>query len=187
MTFKTQLTNSALHTLPIIGAFWVMCGCLTSCSADHYLAKAIKKDPSIIQERVVIVEKEIPGVWTDTTAIDTLLIDNDRIRLSAIAKGKIDLSYYIKPIRIIDTTETRTVNIPEKPSIAKTKARQQGRTDRKGIEADKKVELAKEKTNKIVKKKELKSLKWYTWFWIGFSTCLIFFALLYFSLKRYFK
>lgn len=141
---------------------------LSSCSASNLLSRAIKKDPSIITEKVVIIEKEIPGVFVDTTAMDTIAIDNERIKLLATAKGKIDLSYYIKPVHIIDTTSTKEVNIPEKPSVAKVKARQEGKTARKKIAQE-------EKTNRIIQKSNTKQIKykerksyWYIWITIGF-------------------
>lgn len=154
---------------------------LSSCSASNLLSRAIKKDPSIITERVVIVEKEIPGVFTDTTAMDTIAIDNERIKLLATAKGKIDLTYYIKPVQIIDTTSTKEVNIPEKPSVAKVKARQDGKTARKKI-------YKEEKTKRVVqrsKTKEVKKTKWYNWLLIGIAIGFILNVVLRFLRKRF--
>lgn len=140
---------------------------LSSCSASNLLSRAIKKDPSIIQERVVIVEKEIPGVFTDTTAMDTIAIDNERIKLLATAKGKIDLSYYIKPVQIIDTTSTKEVNIPEKSSVAKVKARQEGKTHRTKIKHEEKTKQVVQKSNNKGHKCRKPFIPWYVWMLIG--------------------
>lgn len=142
---------------------------LSSCSASNLLSRAIKKDPSIITERVVIVEKEIPGVFTDTTGMDTIAIDNERIKLLAIAKGKIDLSYYIKPVQIIDTTSTKEVNIPEKPSVSKVKARQESKTDRTKIKHEEKTKQVVQKSNNKRYKWKNPFIPWYVWMLIGLT------------------
>lgn len=158
---------------------------LSSCSASNLLSRAIKKDPSIITEKVVIIEKEVPGVFIDTTAIDTLLIDNDRISLTAIAKGKIDLSYYIKPVQIIDTTTVKEVNIPEKPSVAKVKARQDGKTARKKIAQDGKTNRSTQKSKAKETKYKEKKTKWYNWLLIGIAIGFILNTVLKFLWKRF--
>ena len=110
---------------------------LSSCSATNLLRRAIKKDPSIVKTDTIVIEKIIEGEKGATIGIDSVIVDNSRIYIKALANGKINLNYIVKDVVIQDTTDVITIVAPpsrkevkEKAKTERKKVKEQGKTDR---------------------------------------------------------
>ena len=91
---------------------------LSSCSAQWHLKKAIKKDPSIIQESTVSVKDTVvvpPVVITDTVTTkehDTIIVEKDRLKVRIVKR----LDTLIIEGQCASDTIVRTIEVPV-PSI----------------------------------------------------------------------
>lgn len=153
---------------------------LSSCSASNLMQRAIKKDPNIVKTDTVIVDRIIEGQSGIIAGLDSVIIDNERIYIKAIANGKIDLKYNVKDLHIQDTTEITNVVIPPSNSAIRqaerTKrkiAKQDGRTNRVTVRNN--SDVAKKQisadTKSVIKLAKIESNRW-RWFCFWFVSCL---------------
>ena len=91
---------------------------LSSCSAQWHLKRAVKKDPSIIQESTVSVKDTVvvpPVVITDTVTTkehDTIIVEKDRLKVRIVKR----LDTLIIDGQCASDTIVRTIEVPV-PSI----------------------------------------------------------------------
>jgi hypothetical protein len=91
---------------------------LNSCSAQWHLKRAVKKDPSIIQESTVTVEDTVvlpPVVITDTVTTkqhDTIIVEKERLKIKIVKKQ----DTLIINGQCASDTIVRTIEVPV-PSI----------------------------------------------------------------------
>lgn len=91
---------------------------LNSCSAQWHLKRAVKKDPSIIQESTVTVEDTVvlpPVVITDTVTTkqhDTIIVEKERLKIKIVKKR----DTLIINGQCASDTIVRTIEVPV-PSI----------------------------------------------------------------------
>ena len=91
---------------------------LSSCSAQWHLRRAVKKDPSIIQESTVSVKDTVvvpPVVITDTVTTkehDTIIVEKDRLKVKIVKR----LDTLIIEGQCASDTIVRTIEVPV-PSI----------------------------------------------------------------------
>lgn len=153
---------------------------LSSCSAAKLVERGLKKDPSLMKRDTVIVDRIIEGQSGIIAGLDSVIIDNERIYIKAIANGKIDLKYNVKDLHIQDTTEITNVIIP--PSnvairqAERTKrkiAKQDGRTNRVTVRNN--SDVAKKQisadTKSVIKLAKIESNRW-RWFYFGFVSAI---------------
>lgn len=150
---------------------------LTSCSAEHYMAKAIKKDPNIIKKDTVVIDRIIKGDSAEIFGFDSVMVNNERLYAKATGRGKISLEYILKDFIIHDTVSVTEIKF--------SKPRYQVKAEEKTKRKAKKEEG---KTDRKVGKKKIKEEGKNEWnyFWAGFCTCLGVMVLLYFLRKRFF-
>ena len=96
---------------------------LASCSAPYHIRKAIKKDPTIITEKIDTVR------FTFNT-IDTIeRVSNDTI-ITEIILRRVDTMFLTK-YKYIDADDIRTrQEVRQEEKTERTKSRQDGKTDR---------------------------------------------------------
>lgn len=150
---------------------------LTSCSAEHYMAKAIKKDPNIIKKDTVVVDRIIKGDSSEVFGFDSVMVSNERLYAKATGRGKISLEYILKDFIIHDTVSVTEVKF----SKPRYQVKAEEKTKREAIKQE-------GKTDRVVEKKKIKEEGKNEWnyFWAGFCTCLGVIVLLYFVRKRFF-
>ena len=150
---------------------------LTSCSAEHYMAKAIKKDPNIIKKDTVVVDRIIKGDSAEVFGFDSVMVSNERLYAKATGRGKISLEYILKDFIIHDTVSVTEVKF----SKPRYQVKAEEKTKREAIKQE-------GKTDRVIGKKKIKEEGKNEWnyFWAGFCTCLGVMVLLYFVRKRFF-
>ncbi len=132
-----------MKLLPILLLF------LTSCSAVWHVNRAIEKDPNIIKPDTITVERTIYGDTGKAQGRDSVIIDNSRVWIKALAAGKIDLSYIVKDVTILDTTDITVV-----PRTARQE-RIQGRNERR----DRKADLKEKKEDRRMKREDRRTVE----------------------------
>ena len=150
---------------------------LTSCSAEHYMAKAIKKDPNIIKKDTVVVDRIIKGDSAEVFGFDSVMVSNERLYAKATGRGKISLEYILKDFVIHDTVSVTEIKF----SKPRYQVKAEEKTKREAIKQEGKIDRKVEKK----KIKEEGKNEW-NYFWTGFCTCLGVMVLLYFLRKRFF-
>lgn len=76
---------------------------LVSCSAEHHLSKAIKKDPTLFKPKVDTVTLKVPEYIESVKGKDSLEIDNERVWIKAVSSNdSISVDYRVKEF-FIDT------------------------------------------------------------------------------------
>jgi hypothetical protein len=148
------------------------------------MTRALRKDPNIIKKDTVVVDRIIEGDSGKVFGFDSAMVDNERLYIKAIGRGKIDLSYILKDFIIHDTVTVTNVVIPP----TRQQVRQQGKTDRKKAVQEGKTDRKIIQKDKALGKKKIKEEGKNEWnyFWAGFCTCLGVMVLLYFVRKRFF-
>jgi hypothetical protein len=131
---------------------------LSSCSAVWHHNRAIDKDSDLCKSDTVIVERTIPGDSGTAVGMDSVLVDNERVWIKALATGKIDLRYTIKDVVIQDTTETKVVPATpkgERKEWRKEKRRRKEdrrdrREDRRHKKEDRKLAREERRTVEVI-------------------------------------
>ena len=88
--------------------------CLTSCSAQWHLKKAVQKDPFILEGDTLIVKDTVvvpPVVITDTVTTkqhDTIVIEKDRLKVRIVKR----LDTLIIDAKCDSDTIVRTIEVP---------------------------------------------------------------------------
>ena len=148
---------------------------LSSCSSAWHLKRAIKKNPSIIQNKVDTVREIIPGTTLTIFGKDSIIINEPKVYIKAKSFGdSMSLFYEFLPDTIIKI-ETKTVfNVP--------KTRYQTKIEYRTIKEFEKTKRNKNefdfKTEKVKQKKSN-----FSPFFIGFLTALLFVSM-FFIYKR---
>jgi hypothetical protein len=174
-----------MRFLPVLLLF------LTSCSAVWHVNRAIEKDPNIIKPDTITVERTIVGDTGQQVGMDSVLIDNSRVWIKALGEGKIDLSYIVKDIQIVDTTDITVVpSAPKKRwerRADRKDERQRGRRDDRerndGLKMkreDRRTVEAIESTKKVVERH-----KGWNLLWVGICIGLAISTLCRFLIKRF--
>lgn len=157
---------------------------LTSCSAEHYMAKAIKKNPNIIKKDTVVVDRVIKGDSAEVFGFDSVMVSNERLYAKATGRGKISLEYILKDFVIHDTVSVTEIKF----SKPRYQVKAEEKTKRKAIKEEGKTDRKVVNKDKVIGKKKIKEEGKNEWnyFWAGFCTCLGVMVLLYFLRKRFF-
>ena len=169
-----------INTFFVIVLFGVLT--LNACRTPQDLVTlAIKRDPNVILCKNDTIEKIVEKEVGTVLGQDSLIIDNERIYMKVIAQGKIIVNYEIKEISKFVDVKTPIIN--RKPT--RQEVRQQGRTSRKTVKGEVKINKQKEKTKRTeirkapAKKRAENKKPWFDKFWIGFT----FFGFLLFAYK----
>jgi hypothetical protein len=140
---------------------------LSSCSAVWHVNRAIEKDPNIIKPDTITVERTIVGDTGQAMGRDSVIIDNSRVWIKALGEGNIDLSYIVKDIQILDTTDITVVPSAPKKRWERRADRKDEREERKNKKEDRKLARenrrtveAIESTKKVVARQEGWNLLW---------------------------
>lgn len=153
---------------------------LTSCSASWHYNRAIEKDPSIVKNDTVTVEKIIEGT---TVGEDSVEVNNDLVWIKAFGLGKIKLEYKVKTKIVTDVTTVDPPTTRKEERTKRVEARQKGRTDRvKERQDGKTARVVVKYKYKTVKVKEKDSSLLY----IGMAIGLAISYLIYRATKQFF-
>jgi Ca2+/Na+ antiporter len=148
---------------------------LSSCSAEHHLAKAIDKDPSIFKPKVDTIELVTTEYVESIKGKDSLIIDNERVFIKALSfKDSLFLDYKLKAYVFDTIIETEIIDTATVQSLLNRKTRQDKRLDAK----QERLETKKNARVKIVTEKQKNKPKenggFFRRLWIKFRTFLIF-------------
>ena len=124
---------------------------LNSCSAEHHLSKAIKKDSSIFAPKVDTIKIKIPEYIESKKGKDSLIIDNERVWIkSSCLNDSLFLDYRLKPFTVDTVVETEIINNSILDKIVNAKTRQETRL----IAKQNRLETKKDAKVKIVTEKQ---------------------------------
>jgi hypothetical protein len=123
---------------------------LNSCSAEHHLSKAIKKDPTIFKDKIDTVKVNVPEYIESVRGKDSLIVDNNRIWIKTIHfNDSLFLDYKLKAVLVDTIVKTNVLDDDKLDKIINKKTRQDKRfeykKDKLQIKKDAKVKIVTEK------------------------------------------
>lgn len=123
---------------------------LNSCSAEHHLSKAIKKDPTIFKVKIDTVKVNVPEYIESVKGKDSLIVDNNRVWIKTIHfNDSLFLDYKLKAVLVDTIVKTNVLDNDKLDKIINKKTRQEKRfeykKDKIQIKKDAKVKIVTEK------------------------------------------
>lgn len=130
---------------------------LNSCSAEHHLSKAIKKDPTIFKVKIDTVKVNVPEYIESVKGKDSLIVDNNRVWIKTIHfNDSLFLDYKLKAVLVDTIVKTNVLDNDKLDEIINKKTRQEKRfeykKDKLQIKKDAKVKIVTEKHKNKPKK-----------------------------------
>lgn len=126
---------------------------LASCSSSWHLKRAIKKNPSIVQNSVDTIKEFIPGKIEYIFGTDSIIVNEAKVYIKVKSKNdSLELFYEFLPDTVYKIQTKTIFNAPKTRFETRYEykiLKQQGRTTRKKEDASVKKSKHKSKPNKI--------------------------------------
>jgi uncharacterized ubiquitin-like protein YukD len=131
---------------------WLV-GTLASCSSAFHLRKAIKKNPNIIQNSVDTVKIETPGITKIIHAKDSIVVDEEKFYIKAIANGdSLSLYFNIYADTVFIIKEKVVFNAPK----TRQENRHEFKLEKMNIRKKKQFQKQEIKSKTAISKKQIK-------------------------------
>lgn len=127
---------------------------LTSCSSAYHLRRAIKKNPSIIENRVDTIEIIKPVISKTIHAVDSIIVNEPGVYIKVnIEKDSLRLFYEFLPDTILIIERKTVFNVPK----SRQQIRLENRNKRVEIRNERKVKRTEIRKSTNVKTSEIRN------------------------------